>query len=62
MTTATSGRERNSLQWIWSARLIRSIIGPKSLGEGKVEVKNRRGGERELISVDAAIARLGGQA
>ena len=38
------------------------IIGPKSLGEGKVEVKNRRGGERELISVDAAIARLSGQA
>ena len=39
-----------------------AIIGPKSLAEGKVELKTRRGGERELISVDAAIARLGGQA
>ena len=39
-----------------------AIIGPKSLAEGKVELKSRRGGERELISVDAAIAKLGGQA
>ena len=39
-----------------------AIVGPKSLAEGKVEVKSRRGDERELISVDAAIARLGGQA
>ena len=39
-----------------------AIVGPKSLAEGKVELKSRRGGERELISVDAAIARLGGQA
>ena len=39
-----------------------AIIGPKSIAEGKVELKTRRGGERELISVDAAIARLGGQA
>ena len=31
---------------------------PKSIAEGKVELKTRRGGERELISVDAAIARL----
>ena len=37
------------------------IVGPKSLAEGKVEIKNRRAGERELISVDAAIARLGGR-
>ena len=36
------------------------IVGPKSLAEGKVELKTRRGGERELISVDAAIAKLGG--
>ena len=35
-----------------------AIIGPKSIAEGKVELKTRRGGERELISVDAAIARL----
>ena len=38
------------------------IVGPKSLAEGKVELKSRRGDERELISVDAAIAKLGGQA
>jgi prolyl-tRNA synthetase len=36
------------------------IVGPKSLAEGKVEIKNRRSGERELVGVDAAIARLGG--
>lgn len=38
------------------------IAGPKSLAEGKVEVKTRRTGERELMSVDAAIAKLGGRA
>ena len=38
------------------------IVGPKSLAEGKVEMKNRRSGERELMSVEAAIARLGGTA
>jgi len=36
------------------------IVGPKSLGEGKVEIKNRRSGERELVSVEDAIVRLGG--
>ena len=36
------------------------IIGPKSLGEGKVELKARRSGERELLSIGAAIAKLGG--
>ena len=39
-----------------------AIVGPKSLGEGKVEVKTRRGGERELMSLDAAISLLGGTA
>jgi prolyl-tRNA synthetase len=38
------------------------IVGPKSLAEGKVELKTRRGGERELVSVEAAIAKLGGTA
>ncbi len=38
------------------------IVGPKSLAEGKVEMKTRRSGERELASVEAAIARLGGKA
>ncbi len=38
------------------------IVGPKSLAEGKVEIKNRRTGNRELVGVEAAIARLGGTA
>ncbi len=36
------------------------IVGPKSLAEGKVEVKHRRSGERETMSVEAAISRVGG--
>ena len=32
------------------------IVGPKGLAEGKVEIKNRRTGERESVSVAAAIA------
>jgi prolyl-tRNA synthetase len=38
------------------------IVGPKSLAGGKVEVKTRRGAEREMMSVDAAITHLGGMA
>jgi len=34
------------------------LIGPKSLAEGKVELKNRATGERELLSVDDVVARL----
>ena len=36
------------------------IVGPKGLAEGKVEMKNRRSGLRETISVADAIARLAG--
>jgi len=36
------------------------IVGPKGLAEGKVEIKNRGAGEREMASVEAAIAKLGG--
>jgi len=36
------------------------IVGPKSLAEGRVEIKNRATGTRELVGVEAAIARLGG--
>jgi prolyl-tRNA synthetase len=36
------------------------IVGPKGLADGKVEIKDRRSGARELVSIDAAIARLGG--
>ena len=39
-----------------------AIVGPKSLADGKVEIKSRRGGERELISIEAAIASLGRKA
>ena len=38
------------------------IVGPKALAEGKVEVKHRRSGERETMSVAAALARVGGAA
>jgi prolyl-tRNA synthetase len=31
------------------------LIGPKGLGEGKVEVKKRAGGEREMMSPQAAL-------
>ncbi len=38
------------------------IVGPKALADGKVEIKDRRTGARELVSLEAAIAKLGGQA
>jgi prolyl-tRNA synthetase len=34
------------------------MVGPRSLAEGKVEVKNRASGERELMSVADAVERL----
>jgi prolyl-tRNA synthetase len=36
------------------------IVGPKGLAEGKVELKRRRTGERELLTPAAALARLTG--
>jgi prolyl-tRNA synthetase len=38
------------------------IVGPKGLAEGKVELKRRATGERESVSVAAAIDRLAPQA
>ncbi len=35
------------------------IVGPKSLAEGKVEMKNRRTGAREMLSVDEVLNKLG---
>jgi prolyl-tRNA synthetase len=35
------------------------MVGPKSLAEGKIELKRRATGERELLSIADAIARLG---
>ncbi|WP_183750768.1 proline--tRNA ligase [Pseudochelatococcus contaminans] len=34
------------------------LVGPKSLAEGKVEVKRRATGERELLSVEDAVERI----
>jgi len=34
------------------------LIGPKSLAEGKVELKSRATGERELLSIDDVVSRL----
>ena len=34
------------------------MVGPRGLAEGKVEVKKRAGGDKELMSVAAAIDRL----
>jgi prolyl-tRNA synthetase len=34
------------------------IIGPKSLAEGNVELKNRATGERSVVALEAAIAQL----
>jgi len=34
------------------------IVGPKGVAKGEVEVKNRRTGERETLTVDAAIKRF----
>ena len=35
------------------------IVGPKSLAEGKVELKRRATGEREVLPIAAALERLG---
>jgi prolyl-tRNA synthetase len=35
------------------------LIGPKGLAEGKVELKNRATGERELLPLEGVAARLG---
>jgi prolyl-tRNA synthetase len=36
------------------------ILGPKGLGKGVVELKNRATGEREELSAESALARLAG--
>jgi prolyl-tRNA synthetase len=35
------------------------IVGPRGVASGEVEIKNRRTGERETMSIPAAIARFG---
>ena len=34
------------------------VVGPKGLAEGKVEVKNRRTGAKEVLSLDEVINRF----
>ncbi|MEA2894000.1 MAG: prolyl-tRNA synthetase, partial [Bradyrhizobium sp.] len=34
------------------------MVGPKGLAEGKVEIKRRSDGSRELVSPTEALARL----
>ncbi len=34
------------------------LVGPKGLAEGKIALKRRKSGERELLSIEDAIARL----
>ena len=34
------------------------VVGPKSLADGNAEVKTRRTGDRETLSVDAVLARF----
>jgi prolyl-tRNA synthetase len=34
------------------------VVGPRGAKAGTVEVKNRRGGAKEELSVDAALAKL----
>ncbi len=35
------------------------MVGPRGLAEGKIELKQRADGSRELMTVGDAIARLG---
>jgi prolyl-tRNA synthetase len=37
---------------------VQVIVGPRSVANGEVEVKDRKTGERETMTVEAAIARL----
>jgi prolyl-tRNA synthetase len=34
------------------------LVGPKGLAEGKIELKQRAGGAREMITPEDAVARL----
>ena len=34
------------------------VLGPRGLANGMVELKNRRSGEKQELSIDAAITRL----
>jgi prolyl-tRNA synthetase len=36
------------------------VIGPRGIAAGTIELKHRRSGERQELSVDATLARLAG--
>ena len=36
------------------------VVGPRGLKNGVVELKERRGGERQELSIESALARLTG--
>ena len=36
------------------------IVGPRGLKDGTVELKHRKSGERETLSIEAAVGRLKG--
>jgi prolyl-tRNA synthetase len=38
------------------------VVGPKGLADGKVEIKRRAGGEKELVALEAALDRFKGRA
>jgi prolyl-tRNA synthetase len=37
---------------------LRLVVGAKNLADGKVELKQRRGGDLELLAIDDAVARI----
>jgi prolyl-tRNA synthetase len=37
---------------------LRIVVGSKNLAEGKVELKHRRGGKVELLSLDEAVMKV----
>jgi prolyl-tRNA synthetase len=37
---------------------LQIIVGPRSVANGEVEVKNRRTGERETVTIEAAMNKV----
>jgi hypothetical protein len=55
----------NSLRWAKENRELRNLtdrlrrnVGPRGLKDGTVELKHRKTGERETLSIEAAVGRL----
>ncbi len=58
MTTARNRPAPNSRRWILIGLPWQIVIGPRGLQKGVVEVKNRRTGQREEMTAEAALNRL----